>query len=117
MVTPASISIATSNVTYPGAGPSLCERIFRLTPGVAAGGVVCADASVAANSVIAQSAQDAIPAKSRRVSMIDLPCDVRIHRIRTCSMVPAFPTPVCAQNLPQRDVLGNREAPGKDQAC
>jgi hypothetical protein len=64
-----SISISTSSVTYPGAGPSVCDKIFRVTPGVAAGGV-CADASVAANPVMEQSAQDATPAKPRRVSMM-----------------------------------------------
>src|SRR4030088_3752402 len=57
------------SVTYPGVGPSVCDKTFRVTPGVAAGGVVCADASVATKPVTAQSAQDAIPAKSRRVSM------------------------------------------------
>jgi hypothetical protein len=61
------------SVTYPGAGPSVCDNIFRATPGVAAGGAVCADASVARNPVTAQSAQDATPAKSRRVSMVNLP--------------------------------------------
>src|SRR5450755_4036330 len=60
-------------VTYPGVGPSVCDRIFRVTPGVVAGVVACADASVAMNPVTAQSAQDAIPAKSRRVSMTNLP--------------------------------------------
>jgi hypothetical protein len=56
-------------VTYPGTGPSVCDRILRKTPGVVAGGVVCADASVATNPVSEQSAQDAKPAKFRRVSM------------------------------------------------
>jgi len=28
-------------VTYPGVGPSVCDRIFRVTPGVVAGGVPC----------------------------------------------------------------------------
>src|ERR1700677_3121943 len=97
MVTPASISIATSNVTYPGDGPSLCDRILRDTPGVAAGGAPsAADASVAMNPVSAQIAQDATLAKSRRVSMMDLP-------VMSGSLVPdlfddpAFLTPVCAR--------------------
>ena len=42
---------------------------FRVTPGVTAGGVSSADASVAMNPVTAQIAQDAKPAKPRRVSM------------------------------------------------
>jgi hypothetical protein len=41
--------------------------------GVAGGVVPCADASVAINPVTAQIAQDATPAKLRRVSMTDLP--------------------------------------------
>jgi len=57
-------------VTYPGVGPLVCDKIFRVTPGVAAGAVPCADASVAMNPVTVQIAQDAIPAKSRRVSDI-----------------------------------------------
>jgi hypothetical protein len=43
--------------------------IFRVTPEVAAGGAPCADASVAMNPVSPQIAQDAKPAKPRRVSM------------------------------------------------
>src|ERR1700761_3466246 len=82
MVTPASISIATSRVTYPGDGPSFCDRIFRETPGVVAGGASSADASVAIKPATAQIAQDATPAKPRRVSMTDLPCDILIGGIR-----------------------------------
>src|SRR4029077_10878356 len=66
MVTPASISASAVIVTYPGVGPSVCKKIFRVTPGVAAVGVPCADASVAINPVTAQIAHDATPAKSRR---------------------------------------------------
>src|SRR3984893_16720541 len=74
MVTPASISASAVIVTYPGVGPSVCKKIFRVTPGVAAGGVPCANASVAINPVTAQIVQDANPAKSRRVSgMVFLP--------------------------------------------
>jgi hypothetical protein len=60
---------STSNVTYPDAGPSICDKIFRVTPGVAAGCVPCADASVATNSVIPQIAHDAKPVNPRLVSM------------------------------------------------
>src|ERR1700722_5214647 len=98
MVTPASISIATSNVTYPGAGPSLCDKIFRETPGVVAGGVVpCADASVAINPVTAQIAQDATPAKPRRVSMTDLPVVSGSLSPDLSDDTRHFPTPVSAQ--------------------
>ncbi len=58
MVTPGSISISTTIVTYPGVGPSVCDRTFRVTPGVVAGGV-WAEASVAINPVSEQRAQDA----------------------------------------------------------
>src|SRR5262245_27047699 len=61
---------STSSVTKPGVGPSVCDKIFRVTPAVAAGGVPWADASVAMNSVIPQIAHDAKPANPRRVSMI-----------------------------------------------
>ena len=51
-------------------GPSICDKIFRVGPGISAGGAPsAAEASVAANPVIAQSAQDATPAKPLRVSM------------------------------------------------
>ena len=65
----ASISASTSNVTYPGIGPSVCDRIFRVTPGVVAGGVVCAEAPAAMNSASPQIAQPATPVKFLRVSM------------------------------------------------
>ena len=55
-ITPGSIVASTSSVTYPRAGPSICDKIFRVTPGVAAGWVPSADASVAINSVIPQIA-------------------------------------------------------------
>src|SRR6516165_2733550 len=67
--TPGSISASTSSVTYPGAGPSICDKIFRVTPGVVAGGVPWADTSVATKSVIPQIAHDATAANPRRVSM------------------------------------------------
>jgi len=51
-------------------GPSVCDKIFRVTPDVAAGGAPCADASLAMNSVSPQIAHDAKPANPRRVSMI-----------------------------------------------
>jgi hypothetical protein len=61
----------------PGIGPSICERIVRLTPGTA-GGAPCADASDAMNPVTAQIAQDAKPVKPLRVSMTtSLPCPDR----------------------------------------
>src|SRR6185295_12246969 len=50
-------------------GPSVCDRIFRVTPGVVAGGVVCAEASAAMNSASPQIAQPATPVKFLRVSM------------------------------------------------
>jgi hypothetical protein len=55
--------------TFPGAGPSACDKIFRVTPPLAAGGAPWADAAVATNSVIPQIAHDAKPANPRRVSM------------------------------------------------
>src|SRR5262245_58037028 len=67
--TPASISASTSNVTYPDIGPSVWDKIFRVTPGVVAGGVVCAEAPVAINSASPQIAQPATPVKYLRVSM------------------------------------------------
>jgi hypothetical protein len=57
-----------SSVSYPAAGPSVFDRSLRVTPPVEAAGA-CADASVATKPVMAQSAQDAKPAKPRRVSM------------------------------------------------
>src|SRR5216683_3134975 len=98
-------------VTYPGVGPSVCDRIFRVTPGVVAGVVPCADASVAMNPVTAQSAQDAIPAKSRRVSMTNLP-------VASGSLVSGLPRcnrrlqsgAGCPRKLPDRNVLGKRES-------
>jgi len=56
-------------VTYPGAGPSICDKIFRVTPGVGAGWLPSADASVAINSVIPQIAHAAKLEKPRLVSM------------------------------------------------
>jgi hypothetical protein len=50
-------------------GPSACDKIFRVTPPLAAGGVPWADAAVATNSVIPQIAHEAKPANPRRVSM------------------------------------------------
>src|ERR1700687_606622 len=50
-----------------GIGPSVCDRIFRVTPGVVAGGAPWAETSVAMNPAAAQIAQ---PAKPRRVSMM-----------------------------------------------
>src|SRR5450631_2078395 len=98
-------------VTYPGVGPSVCDRIFRVTPGVVAGVVPCADASVAMNPVTAQSAQDAIPAKSRRVSMSEPPCRVGITGVRTSAMQPASSEwRRLPSKLPDRNVLGKRES-------
>src|SRR5581483_2026785 len=64
--------MSTTSVVYPAVGPSVCERIFRVTPGVplVAGGGVWAEASVAMNPVSEQSAQDATVAKSRRESLV-----------------------------------------------
>jgi hypothetical protein len=62
------------SVTYPGIGPSICDNIFRVRPGVTGGEAPsAADASLATNPVTAQIAQDAKPAKPRRVSMMTLP--------------------------------------------
>ena len=51
-------------------GPSICDKIFRIGPGITAGGAPsAAEASVATNPVIAQSAQNVTRAKPLRVSM------------------------------------------------
>ena len=102
-VTPGSISASTMMVTYPGVGPSVCDSTFRVTPGVVAGAVVCADASVAMKPVTAQSAQDAIPAKSRRVSMTNLP--VVSGSMASGLSEPAFGRAGVVQNCPTEVTL------------
>src|SRR6516164_7284345 len=59
-------------VTYPGIGPSIWDRKFRLRPGVVApgGGAPCADASVAMKPAAEQIAQVATPAKPRLVNIM-----------------------------------------------
>jgi hypothetical protein len=52
-----------------GRRPSVSDRIFRVTPGVVAGGAVYADAPAATNSASPQIAQPATPVKFLRVSM------------------------------------------------
>lgn len=61
---PASISSSTAMVTYPGAGPSTCERTFHFTPAVAAG-AGWADTLVAIKPGTAQSAQPTIRRRLR----------------------------------------------------
>jgi len=62
---------------------SICDNVFRVTPGTAAGGAPsAADASLATNPATAQIAQDAKPVKPRRVSMMTSLL-VRIASVRT----------------------------------
>jgi hypothetical protein len=57
----AYISASAMIVTYPGTGPSICDRIFRVPPAVAAGGPLSAEASVAEKPVAAHIAPVAKP--------------------------------------------------------